>query len=650
METFTSGTKARFAGYELDLRSGELIKNGRRVRLQQQPLQVLRLLLDHAGQVVAREELQRQLWAEGTFVDFDHGLNKTIAKLRDALDDPNAPACLIETLPRLGYRFSATVEWLEPAPANSAEMVGPVVGQNVENQILQGPAKGIETAGQAQPATSTPAAAGRTSRWLLAAVAILALCLLVGVLLGFNVGGIRGRFVAGMRPGTIQSIAVLPLVNLSGDASQEYFADGVTDELITALAKNRSLRVVSRTTVMQYKGVKRPLRDIARELGVDGILEGSVARSNKGVHMTVQLIYAPTDTHIWAESYDRNLKEAVTLPSELSQVIAKEVKAATSPASSPRYINPEAHDAYLRGRYFWFSDHYGKSREYFEKAIQLQPDYAAAWSGLADAYIVRAVAGMSPPQEVVGKAETAARKAVELDGSLPEAHNTMAAVYLFGHWDWKNADAESLRALELNPNYAEARHLHSYILFAMNRPDEALQEQKRSTDLDPFERPWALGFAYIRTRQYDAAVNELRLRAAAQPENALVHWILSLAYQLKGMGEESFAETEKALEGDKTSAAAVRKAFESGGEKAVAEWHLNELRTVARQRYVAPYQFAAAYAALGRKPETLKSLEDAYREHSAELVFLQSAPIFDFLHSDVRYRALVKKMAMPAAY
>ena len=650
METFTSGTKARFAGYELDLRSGELIKKGRRVRLQQQPLQILKLLLDHAGQVVPREELQRQLWSEGTFVDFDHGLNKAIAKLRDALDDPNDPGSVIETLPRLGYRFSRAVEWLEPAAAPSSESANSVEGQDVAEPQLQPSAPEIEIAAPASSALSTPVRAPRKRHWWAMAVATLALCLVVGILLGFNVGGVRGRFFAGMRPATIQSIAVLPLVNLSGDTAQEYFADGVTDELITALAKNRSLRIVSRTTVMQYKGVKRPLRDIAHELGVDGILEGSVVRSNNRVHMTVQLIYAPTDTHVWAESYDRDLNEAVSLPTELSQAIAKEVKAATASAGSLRYINPEAHDAYLRGRYFWFSDHYGKSQEYFEKAIQLQPDYAAAWSGLADAYIVRAVAGMSPPQEVVAKAEAAARKAVELDDSLPEAHNAMAAIYLFGHWDWKNADAESLRALELNPNYAEARHLHSYVLFAMNRPEEALQEQKRSTELDPFSRPWALGFAYIRTRQYDAAISELRLRAAAQPENALVHWILSLAYQLKGMGDESFEETEKALEGDKASAAAVRKAFESGGEKAVAEWHLNELRTVARQRYVAPYQFAAAYAAIGRKQDTLKSLEDAYREHSAELVFLQSAPIFDFLHSDVRYRVLVKKMAMPAAY
>jgi len=377
-----------------------------------------------------------------------------------------------------------------------------------------------------------------------------------------------------------------------------------------------------------------------------------VARSNNRVHMTVQLIYAPTDTHVWAESYDRDLKEAVSLPTDLSQVIAKEVKAAASPSNSPRNINPEAHDAYLRGRYFWFSDHYGKSQEYFEKAIQLQPDYAAAWSGLADAYIVRAVAGMSPPEEVAGKAEAAAREAVELDDSLPEAHNAMAAVYLFGHWDWKNADAESVRALELNPNYAEARHLHSYVLFAMNRPEEALQEQKRSSELDPFARPWALGFAYIRRRQYDAAINELRLRKAAQPENADVHWILTLAYHFKGMAKESSDELAQAmlLTGNQASAAAVRDAFERGGEKAVAEWHLSELKDNARKNYVAPYHFASAYATLGRKQETLKSLEDAYHEHSAQMIFLQFEPSFDFLHSEERYRALVSKMQMPPAY
>jgi TolB-like protein len=483
-------------------------------------------------------------------------------------------------------------------------------------------------------------------------IAALGLSVVAGGLLAFNVGGMRDHLFPEKHPAQIQSIAVLPLTNLSGDASQEYFADGMTDELITALAKNRSLRVVSRTTVMQYKGVRRPLRDVARELGVEGILEGSVERSGNRVHMTVQLIHAPSDTHLWAESYDRDLNEISSLPLELAQTIAKEVNTAVSPARAPHYINPEAHDAYLRGRYFWFNGNIDRSQEYFEKAVQVQPDYAAAWSGLADTNGLRALAAAVPPQEVMTKAKAAARKAVELDGSNPEAHNSMAALIFFSEWDLKRANEEALRAIELNPNYAEARHVHSYILVAMNHPDEALQEQKRSSEIDPFARPWALGYVYLLLRQYDAAMNELRSRAEAQPQNGGVRFTLSDVYWFKGMGRESARELEEAFQvkGDKKSAAAVRHAFESGGNKAVAEWWVADTKSKVRKGYVSPWDLALAYARLGRKDEALSALEGAYSEHSPLLVLLQNEPLFDFLHADERYRAIVQKTGLPPAF
>src|ERR1019366_6831836 len=311
---------------------------------------------------------------------------------------------------------------------------------------------------------------------------------------------IRDRRVA-KRGVAISSLAVLPLANLSGDPAQEYFADGMTDEVITMLAKNRSLRLVSRTSAMRYKGVSRPVRDIARELGVDGILEGSIERTPTSVHMTVQLIYAPTDTHVWAESYDRDLNHAYSLPEELSQTIAKEVKVATSPPPAQRYISPEAHDAYLLGRYYWYADDSKKCRTYFEKAIELQPDYAAAWSGLADYYGGSAVVGEFPPEAAMPQAEAAAKKALELDDLSAEAHLSIAAVQLFYRWNWVAAERESARAVELNPNAAEIHHLRSYALRPLNRMDEALQEQRKAMELDPFARPYQLGYALIRMRQ-----------------------------------------------------------------------------------------------------------------------------------------------------
>ncbi len=283
---------------------------------------------------------------------------------------------------------------------------------------------------------------------------------------------------------------MLPLENLSGDPAQDYFADGMTDELITILAKNSGLRVISRTSAMQYKKAHRPLPDIARELGVDGILEGSVGRFGGRVHVNVQLVHAPSDTHVWAESYDRDLSDVSALQNELARTIARQVGLTVSVSASPqRRISPEAHDAYLLGRYYWFAEDYKKSGQYFQKAIDLQPDYAAAWSGLADYYGAIAVTGQARPEAVMPQAEEAARRAVALDDSLPEAHNSLAAIYLFYRWDWERAERESARTVELNPNFAEGHHLRGYVLQTLNRTDEALQEQKKAMELDPFARP-----------------------------------------------------------------------------------------------------------------------------------------------------------------
>jgi len=618
----------KFGEFELDSARFELRREGQALKLERIPLELLILLAEKDGDVVSRQEIVERLWGKDVFLDTEHGINTAIRKIRQALrDDPDNPRFL-HTVTGKGYRF---------------------VGQQNGNQA----------AAERSPKTEEPAPSApfrpfpiKPHPWWPVVIAALALCMVAGGLLEFNAAGIRDRLFPRKHPTQIQSIAVLPLTNLSGDASQEYLADGMTDELITALAKNRSLRVVSRTTVMQYKGVRRPLRDVARELGVDGILEGSAGRSGNRVHMTVQLIYAPSDTHIWAESYDRDLNEIYSLPLELSRTIAKELNTAVSPAQPPHYINPEAHDAYLRGRYFWFNSNIERSQEYFEKAVQLQPDYAAAWSGLADAHGLRGLRGALLPQEDMLKAKAAARKAVELDDSSPEAHNSMAALTFFSDWDLESANQEALRAIELNPNFAEARHVHSYILAAMNHRDEALQEQKRSSESDPFARPWALGYVYFLLRQYDAAMNELRSRVEAQPQNAGVRVTLSDVYWCKGMGRESARELEEAfqIKGDKKSAAAVRHAFESGGKQAVAEWGVADIKSIRRKGDVSPWELAQAYARLGRKEDALKYLEDAYRERSPGLVMLQNQPILDFLHSDERYRAIVKKMGLPPAY
>ena len=618
-----------FGEFELDCARFELRRNGRALKLERIPMELLILLAEKGGHVVTRQEISERLWGKDVFVDTEHGINTAIRKIRTALREDADQPRFVQTVPGKGYRF---------------------VAERTD---------GSDAGGLAPPEVKTPvsraavaeAVAEKHRDWRPGAIALLALAVLAGAVLAFNVGGIDDRVFARSQVGPIHSLAVLPLANLSGDPAQDYYADGMTDELITALARNRSWRVVSRTSAMQYKGASRPLREIAQALGVDGILEGSVHPSASRVHINLQLIYAPTDTHMWAESYDRDLNEAMSLPEEVSRTIAKEAGVASPAARPQRYINPEAHDAYLMGRDFWFRGNRGRSTEYFEKAIHLQPDYAAAWDGIADAY-GQAAGGEMPPREAFAEAWKYARKAVELDDSLPEGHNSLAAFYLFNGWDWPRAEAESLRAIQLNPNHAHGRHIHSYILLVTNRDGEALQEQKRADELDPFERPWALGRTYMWLRQIDAAINELRARAEVQPQEDGVQLWLSRAYWLKGMNKEAVQHLEQAAVagGDTRSAEAIRHAFEQGGDRAVLQWQLNEKLKASKKKYVSPYDLAFDYARLKRKEETLGALEDACRERSPDLVFLQKEPVFDFLHSEPRYRAIVKNVGLPPAY
>jgi TolB-like protein/DNA-binding winged helix-turn-helix (wHTH) protein len=641
MKTSTEGT-ALFGPHALDLRSGELRKFGTRVKMGEQAFQILRVLLERPGEMVTREDLRARLWTRETFVDFDHGLNSAVQRLRDCLSDSAEKPRWIETVPRRGYRFIGRVEWSNGS-SPSEVLPNPSIGSQDETCVDDGPGS----------ASTEPFELPRRARvfrrrgaWLVVA----ALALFLAAFL--TIERIQDTRSAG-RAMLIRSIAVLPLENLSGYPDQEYFADGMTDEVITMLARNPALRVTSRTSVMQYKRVHRPLRDIARELGVEGILEGSVGRSGNRVHITAQLIHASSDTHVWAESFDRDLSEVGSLQKELAQAIAKQVGATTSGSITPEpHINPEAHDAYLLGRYYWFADDPEKSRKYFQKAIDLQPDYAAAWSGMADSEALSAVEGKVPPAVVMPRAEAAARKALELDDRSAEAHNTMAAMQLFYRWNWPAAERESARAVELNPSFAEGHHLRSYTLRPLNRMDEALQEEKKAMELDPFGRSWALGVALIRARQFDAALNELRLRSDAEPNNADLHDLLSSAYFLKGMEKEAEKESERYLQlaGEKDQLAKQVEVYRRGGSRAVLESRVDDLKRKAAKQYVSPSIFADAYAALARKEETIHYLEESYREHAPHLVFLQSDPGFDFLHSDPRYRAIVNKMGLPPAY
>jgi TolB-like protein/DNA-binding winged helix-turn-helix (wHTH) protein len=604
----------RFGPFEADLRSKELRKSGLKLRVQGQPFQVLLVLLRRSGEVVTREELRSAVWPESSYGDVDHALNKAIAHLRDVLGDSAGTPRFVETLPRVGYRFIAAVTAISEEPDPAAP----------QSQLALSSRKGW--------------------RILLYSAAALAA---VGVLLAT---------ISWRRPprtASIRTLAVLPFENLSSDQGQDYFVDGLTDELITTLAQTSGLRVTARTSVLQYKKAHRPIGEIARELGVEGILEGAVSRNGNRIHVNARLMNATTGTNLWAQSYDRDAGDVDALQNELAQAVVAQAGSSQSAVSKPRRpINPAAHDAYFLGKYYATAGEAKKGRESFQKAIELQPDYAEPWAGLAHYYGGIGVAGVVNPEEVRGQFEATARKALELDDSLAEAHNMMAALYYFYKWDWQQAERESARAIELNPSYAEAHHIHGYVLQSLNRPDEALREQKIAVELDPLPRQWLMIVSFFQTRQFDAALKDAKMRVEVRPKSGGLHGLLSAAFWFKGMEKEAAEELETSmrLDGDPESALAVHRAFARGGYKAVLEYHLGELRKDAAHGYVSPFLLAEACSDLKRKDEALSYLEAAYQERSPKLVHIQSTPRFDFLHSEPRYQAIVRKMGLPPAY
>jgi TolB-like protein/DNA-binding winged helix-turn-helix (wHTH) protein/Flp pilus assembly protein TadD len=611
--------------------------------LQSQPFQLLTLLLLRPGEVVTRDELREKLWAADIFVDFDHSLGTAVNKIREALRDSADHPRFLETMPRRGYRFIGRLNSGNGFPASESQLAP---GDAYPSVAITSVDNGIETI-----SVPTLQESGQQSRRV-KIVLLVMVCLAVLLLSTLVFFRRTSDSLVATRAASIRSIAVLPLENLSGNPAQDYLADSMTDELITQLARTKGLRVISRTSVMQLKGVHRPLKDIARELGVDGILEGSVLNSGGRVRVTVQLVHAASDTHVWAQSYIRDSSDLLLLQQELAENVAKEVHSAALPPKPSLKIAPEAHDAYLRGRYNWFTGSNETARESFERAIQVQPDYAAAYSGLSDYYTAGAVEGILVPKDALPKGEDLAQKALQLDASVAEAHNSMAATYLFYRWNWREAEKESRRAIELNPNFAEAYHLYAYVLLAMNRNDEAVAAQRTSQELDPFARPWALGYVLDCAGKYEEASRELRQRVEALPTNVGLRYNLAQSLLIQGKEKESMEQFAEALRlgGEEQPAEEVRIAYRNGGNRSVQEWRLAQLKQVARKQYVSPLEFASAYARLGQNDEAFQWLEKAYDDHVPKLVRIQQDPDLNSLHSDPRFQALVKRIGLPSSF
>jgi len=458
----------------------------------------------------------------------------------------------------------------------------------------------------------------------------------------------------------IESLAVLPLTNFSGDPQQEYFADGMTEALIADLGQIEALRVISRTSVMQYKGVKKPLPQIARELNVDAVIEGSVLRSGDRVRITAQLIRATTDTHLWAQSYERDLRDVLALQDDVARAIATEVKAKLTPQESarlrqPRPVNPEAHENYLKGLYYWnkrTAADLKRSIEYFQQAIRKDPNYAQAYAGLADCYVVLPNYSATSPQDAFPKAKAAAEKAIQIDGGLAEAYPALAQVAAFYNYDWPNAEREFKRAIELNPSYATAHQWYAIMLARMGQQERALAEVKLAQELDPLSLIINLNVAWILylARQYDQGIEQLGKTLELDQSFAAAHDTLGVCYVQKGMYEQGIAELRKAISlsgGDPNIKGELGNAYAVAGKRKQALEILGELTALWKQSYFSPYYIASIYAGLGDKDHAFAWLEKAYKEQDTWISFVNVDPAFDPLHSDPRFQDLVRGMNLP---
>ena len=477
--------------------------------------------------------------------------------------------------------------------------------------------------------------------------------IVLAVLLWF--GG--GRLREWLRPGgpNIQALAVLPLQNLSGDPAQDYFADGMTEELTADLSKIGSVRVISRTSAMRYKGANKSLPEIARELGVDGIIEGSVQRAGNRVKITAQLIHASTDTHLWAESYEGNMGDVLALQDDVARSIANEVKIKLTPPelarlTSKRAVNPQAYEAYLRGRYYWgkrTAEGEQKGLEYFQQAVALDPSYPPAYSGIADSYIVLGAHGHLPVHDAFPKARAAAMKALELDEGSAEAHVSLGTVKTFYDWDWAGSEREFRRALELQPNYSTAHHWYAHYLAEVGRVDEAVAEMKRARELDPFGvtvNIWLATTLYY-SRQYDQAIDQYRRTLELYPDWSELHSAIASCYAQKGQVAEAVGEWERTLqlEGENQIADTLRQAYAAGGYTAYLRKRLDQLK--ASTQTATPLDFSYAYARLGDKEHELEWLEKAYDKRDPWL-YLKAEPVFDGLREEPRFKDLVRGMGL----
>jgi TolB-like protein/DNA-binding winged helix-turn-helix (wHTH) protein/Tfp pilus assembly protein PilF len=627
----------RFGAFEVDLGARELRKKGAKIRLQEQPLRVLAVLLERPGQVVTRDELKQRLWA-GTVVDFDHGLNTTINRLREALGDDADTPRFIETVPRFGYRFICPVNGA-PGDRGTGAPAYPVTGA---------------------PPIGAVRARWWRRRWALTLVLVV-LPTLALALLALDVRAVRERLIG--RPGaSISSIAVLPLKNLSGDAQQDHFAEGMTEALITELGKIGSLQVLSYPSVLAYRQTAKPLPQIAREVNVDAFLVGAVLHSGGRVRVTASLFQASPERRLWTESYESDVRDVLAVQKDLARDVAARIGVRIAPREQVRLavarrIDAEAYEAYLLGRAHLHkaptAASYARARAYFETAIARDPGYAPAYVGLADVEM----RAMGTPTRTAAQIRVKARqwieKALELDDTVAEAHSTLARIAQ-QEWDWAGAEREYRRAIELNASYARARIGYTLFLLAMARFDEAAAQARRAQALDPaspFVNTWA-GSAYWFAGRSDEATASWNKALELDPAFSNATLVIARAHVTEGNYPQAIAELRKGLSFDERQPfllGALVHAHARAGQRAEALKVLGELRRIeAEERgYVPLFGAIWAYAGLGDRDAAFAALEKACEQRVDRIAWLNVDPLLEPLRSDPRFEELVRRVGLP---